>query len=102
MLLTGGVSLTELPVDVQCCVFTFLACYDLARCSAVSRACRAVATLDHLREPFLAGQFSAVKLDRSGAVLGTKPAFQFIALAQARYTVCEESVMKPKSKFHRY
>jgi hypothetical protein len=102
MLQTGGVSLPELPVDAQCCVFTFLAHYDLARCSAVSRACRAVATLDHLWEPFLADQFFAVKLDRSDAVLGTKPAFQFIVLAQARCTVCEESVMKPKSKSHRY
>jgi hypothetical protein len=35
-------------------------------------------------------------------VWSTKPAFQFIALAKAKCTICKESVMRPTSKYHRY
>jgi hypothetical protein len=52
--------------------------------------------------PFLADQFAAVKLDGSDFVLGTRPAFQFMALAQARCKVCEESVMRPQNPIYRY
>jgi hypothetical protein len=54
----GGLSLTELPNEMQSCVFTFLSRDDLARCSAVNRACRSIATLDDLWEPFPRGHSS--------------------------------------------
>jgi hypothetical protein len=99
----GCLSLTELPTDAQCCVLTFLACYELARYSELNRDCCAVATLDHLWEPLVAEQFAAVTMTgTSRFIWGSTLARQFSKLAQAACTVCQESVLKPDLPGQRY
>ena len=84
----GSLKLTELPVDTQCCMLSFLTRNELARCAAINQACRSVATLDHMWEGFLADQFGAVKVTGNcRLVWGSTPARQFSNLAKAACTL---------------